>query len=97
MKQKIVCTNVKKSIRTGRKYKPWETVTRRYCREKYRKMETLPTKRYFRDDQKRCFENHKGVDIHFTKKRCGWYLNDRKKVSSDFQFLTPQEYVWRQD
>jgi hypothetical protein len=67
MKQKIVCTTIKKSIRTGRKYKPWKTVTRRYCREKYRKMETLPTKRYFRDDQKRCFENHKGVDIHYTK------------------------------
>jgi hypothetical protein len=36
-----------------------------------------------------------GTDVN-SKGQCGWYLNDKKKVSNDYHFLKPEEYVWRQ-
>jgi hypothetical protein len=96
LKQKIICKNVTRNIRTGHKSKPFKKVTRRVCRKKYKHIENITNKIYYRDDDKYCYENHKGVNIPFREKNCGWYLNDKKKVSNDYHFLNPEEYVWRQ-
>ena len=87
MKQKTVC-NV-----TSRK--PFKKVTR-VCRNKYKYMNTVKHRLYWRDDDKACFENMHGTDVHSSGK-CAWYLNDRKKVSDTFDDLMfPLEFVWRQ-
>jgi hypothetical protein len=101
MKQKIVCKNVTRSIRTGIKTKPYK-VTRRICNDKYREMYHFNVKGYFRNDDKSCYENHRGIDMpytsKFTKKRCGWYLNDKEKLSNDFRFINKENnIVWRQN
>lgn len=95
MKQKIVCRNVTRSIRTG-KSKPVK-VTRRVCNDKYKHKYTFKVNGYFRDDKKSCYENHRGIDIPYTKK-CGWYLNDKQKLSDDFRFINKENnIVWRQN
>jgi len=95
LKQRIVCKNVTRSIRTG-KSKPFKKVTRRVCRKKYKYMQPLKHHLYWRDDDKACYENMHGTDVNTSKGQCGWYLNDKKKVSNDYHFLKPEEYVWRQ-
>ena len=100
MKQKIVCKNVTRNIRTGRKTS--KKVTRRICNDKYREMYHFNVKGYFRDDDKSCYENHRGINMpytsKFTKKRCGWYLNDKEKLSNDFRFINKENnIVWRQN
>ena len=99
MKQKIVCRNVTRSIRKG-KSKP--VVTRRVCNDKYKQMYHFKVNGYFRDDEKSCYENHRGIDMpytpKFTKKNCGWYLNDKQKLSDDFRFINKENnIVWRQN
>jgi len=101
MKQKTVCKNVTRAIRTGSKTS--KKVTRRICNDKYRHMYQFNVKGYFRDDKKRCYENHRGIDMppyrsKFTKKNCGWYLNDKEKLSNDFRFINKENnIVWRQN
>jgi hypothetical protein len=96
LKQKIICKNVTRNIRTG-KSKPFKKVTR-VCRKKYKFMQPLKHRLYWRDDDKYCYENMHGTDVNTSSKgQCGWYLNDRKKVSDTFSdFMYPLEYVWRQ-
>ena len=100
MKQKIVCRNVTRSIRKG-KSKPVKD-TRRVCNDKYKQMYHFKVNGYFRDDEKSCYENHRGIDMPytptFTKKNCGWYLNDKQKLSDDFRFINKENnIVWRQN
>lgn len=90
MKQKVVC-KVTRSIRNGRKH-----VTR-VCRNKYKYMNTVKHRLYWRDDDKACYENMHGTDVNTSSKGCGWYLNDKKKVSDNYHDLKkPLEFVWRQ-
>ena len=96
LKQRIICKNIKRNIRTGHKSKPFKSVTRRVCRNKYKDMTTVKHRLYWRDDDKACYENMHGSDVHSSGK-CAWYLNDRKKVSDTFDDLMfPLEFVWRQ-
>lgn len=98
LKQRIVCKNVTRNIRTGHKSKPFKKVTRRVCRKKYRHMQNIKHHLYWRDDDKACYENMHGTDVNTSSKgQCGWYLNDRKKVSDTYSdFMYPLELVWRQ-
>jgi len=98
MKQKTVCKNVTRNIRTGKTSKK---VTR-ICNDKYREMYQFNVKGYFRDDNKSCYENHRGINMpytpRFTKKNCGWYLNDKEKLSDDFRFINKENnIVWREN
>jgi hypothetical protein len=97
MKQKTVCKNVTRNIRTGRKTKPYKKVTRRICNDKYKHMYTFKVNGYFRDDEKACYENMHGTDIVSKPHNCGWYLNDKDKLSSDYRFVKKENnLVWRQ-
>jgi len=97
LKQKTVCKNVTRAIRTGSKTKPYKKVTRRICRNKYKYMNTVKHRLYWRDDNKACYENMHGTDVNTSSKGCGWYLNDKKKVSDNYHDLKyPLEFVWRQ-
>lgn len=88
---KIVCRNVKRG-----KYRQ---VTRRVCRNKYKHMMPLKHRLYWRDDEKACYENMHGTDVNTSRKgECGWYVNDRKKISATFDdIVKPLEIVWRKN
>ena len=94
--QKIVCRNVKRGVRINRKYRQ---VTRRICRNKYRPMKPVKHHLYWRDDEKACYENMHGTDVNTSRKgECGWYVNDRKKISDTFDdIVKPLEIVWRKN
>ena len=95
MKQKTVCRNVTMSIRTG-KSKPVK-VTRRVCNDKYKHKYTFKVNGYFRDDKKACYANRGGIDAVIPPYKCGWYLNDKQKLSDDFRFINKENsIVWRQ-
>ena len=89
LKKRIICKNV-----TNRK--PFKGT--RVCRNKYKYMNTVKHRLYWRDDEKACFENMHGTDVNTSSKgQCGWSLNDKKKVSDNFRDLKyPLEFVWRQ-
>jgi len=99
MKQKTVCKNVTRNIRTGSKTKPYKKVTSRVCNDKYRRMYQFNVNGYFRDDKKSCYENHRGIDMpYYRSKNCGWYLNDKEKLSDDYRFINKENnIVWRQN
>lgn len=89
MKQKIVCKNVTRRRR--------QKVTR-ICKDKYRHMYNFKVKGYFRDDEKACYKDGKGIDHATSRRKCGWYLNDKEKLSNDFKFINKEnDIVWRQN
>ena len=85
MKQKLICKKIR---------------SKKICRNKYKEMYTIKHKLYYRDD-KPCYENMHGINVpkspNYSKKNCGWYLNDKTKVSNDFNYLKPENYVWRKN
>jgi hypothetical protein len=98
MKQKVVCKKVIRSIRTGKRSKPYKKVTRRICNDKYKYKYTFKVHGFFRDDDKACYENMHGTDIVGNPNKCGWYLNDKDKLSDHFRFINKENnIVWRKD
>ncbi len=67
-------------------------------RPSYKHKYTFKINGYFRDDKKACFANRGGIDAVIRPYKCGWYLNDKHKLSDDFNFINKENnIVWRQN